>query len=709
MLLKQLRFFTLLLLLPSLTSAQEVLTGLQFNASKQSMDAGNELHLKNGVASKLTLPFFDDFSRSNIIPDQNLWADKDVFVNKDFPLFPPNIGAATFDVLDKTGRVYQRATAVPFVADYLTSRPIRLDSLFSPIARKLRPSDSVYLSFYYQPQGRGDAPEPWDSLVLQLGYPTGNLVFDRYDSITLLVDDILDANGLDFLLPGDTVYAPLGCDTNLFIINQQTLFHGDFITIPCDSVMVPEIAWRYAWSSPGMSLEDFVDSNGRYFKQVLVPIVDTVFFSDNFQFRFYNIGTIADQISPTKRSNVDQWSIDFVYLNYNRNRHDTTYRKLSFSGRPPSFLRRYESMPYRQYRADAFNAIRQEFEVLITNMDGIERNTKYRYSMVETGGGFEAYYDGGSANLPPFGVFGFQNCLTGAGAAHACPPVVSLFSLNFDRDTTSYLITHYISDSSGAVPLVDSMTYRQGFYNYFAYDDGTPELGYGLSGARSMLAYQFRMVAPDTLRGIQIFFNRTLNDANYQFFDIVVWRDNNGKPGDELYRMPRQRPVWTDQIYGFHQYDFLDPIIVNGLFYVGIQQESADNLNIGFDAVNNSRQYLFYNVDGTWRNSDYDGSLMIRPVLGQKMFVGLNEHNPPAKKSFSIYPNPTSGQLHIALPDTDMVLPQQIVLTDFKGSVLLQLPFSDQLNISHLPQGIYLLTIVFSDGSRMVDKVLKTR
>lgn len=61
------------------------------------------------------------------------------------------------------------------------------------------------------------------------------------------------------------------------------------------------------------------------------------------------------------------------------------------------------------------------------------------------------------------------------------------------------------------------MIYRQGFYNYFAYDDGTPEFGYGLEPARAMLAYQFRLVTMDTLSGVQLYFNRTLNDANYRF------------------------------------------------------------------------------------------------------------------------------------------------------------------------------------------------
>jgi hypothetical protein len=50
-------------------------------------------------------------------------------------------------------------------------------------------SDSLYMSFYYQPAGGsrnypaggweivGDAPESFDKLVLEFGYGTGNIVF----------------------------------------------------------------------------------------------------------------------------------------------------------------------------------------------------------------------------------------------------------------------------------------------------------------------------------------------------------------------------------------------------------------------------------------------------------------------------------------------------------------------------------------------------
>jgi hypothetical protein len=699
----------LMLLLPCSILAQEVLSGLQFNEAQNRAAKQHKPAVKMMESTGIVLPFFDDFSTSPIYPEQNLWNDRYVFVNKDFPLYPPNIGAATFDVIDETGAVYDHAVSVPFIADYLTSKPIRLDSLFSPIARKLRPSDSVYLSFYYQPQGRGDSPETADSLVLQLGYPTGDTVFSgRIDSITVLVDDYLTANDLEFLAIGDTIYAPQGCNQDLYLINFQFLTWGDSVTLPCDSVMIPEIAWRPAWASAGISLADFVDSTGKYFQQVMIPVVDTIFFSDNFQFRFYNYGSIASQLTPQKRSNVDQWNVDFVYLNYNRNRFDTAYQAITFSGRPPSFLRRYETMPYRQYRSDAFNAITPEFEVLITNMDAIERNTKYRYMVQQVNGSQKHGYDGGSCNLPPFATFGFQNCVSGCGAAHACPPVVELFSLDFDRDTTSYFITHYVSDSSGSNILVDSMIYRQGFYNYFAYDDGTPEFGYGLEPARALLAVQFRLVTMDTLSGVQLYFNRTLNNANYRFFDIVVWKDNNGKPGEEVYRQRQLRPEWNDQLYGFHQYNFDEPLVLNGVFYVGIQQDEGGSMNIGYDAVNNSAQYIFFNVADEWKSTDFEGSLMIRPVMGSPYFIGIDEKSPADYPSVKLFPNPVTTKVGIRIQYAGIWQADEIIIFDLKGQSVLRTGFRNELNLSGLPQGAYMMRITGKDGLQLHTKFIKS-
>ena len=123
----------------------------------------------------MLLPFYDDFTENTIFPSPLRWIDKYAFVNTDIPLFPVNLGAVTLDALSDSGKMYPNAVPgpEPFIADLLTSRYIRLDSVFSPVPRAITPADSIYLSFYYQPQGRGRPPQDRDSLMLDFLAETG--------------------------------------------------------------------------------------------------------------------------------------------------------------------------------------------------------------------------------------------------------------------------------------------------------------------------------------------------------------------------------------------------------------------------------------------------------------------------------------------------------------------------------------------------------
>ncbi len=688
----------LLLALPgSQVLSQEIVNGLYLHPVFP--EKNSELQKLRNTEITLHLPFFEDFSSSKVSTDPQKWPENAVFINADFPYLPPNRQAATFDVLDKSGAVYENASTRPFIADVLQSHLIRLDSVLDPEPRALNPSDSLYFSFYFQPQGRGDKPEDHDSLVLQFGYPNGLLEFDFIDSTTVWIDDYLLANNIDTIFPLDTIFSPLGCDTNLFWISNRILTWGDQINLPCDSVFKPAVNWETVWASPGMSLDSFYFFNNTYNKQVLVPIIDTVYFSERFQFRFYNYGSISDITLPSNRSNVDQWNVDFIRLDYNRNSTDFSYPMVSFSERAPSFLKRYQSMPYKQYRSDPTNAVKPSFELFITNQDSITHNTTYEYNVKQNiGNQFFSYY-GGNCNLEPFSTNGFQTCESGCGAAHACPNIQSLFSLDFDRDTTSYRITHYISDSTVQPPLIDSITYHQGFYNYFSYDDGTPELGYGLEPAGAHLAVQFKMVVPDTLQGVQMLFNRTLNNTNNKFFDIVVWKDNNGMPGEEVYRLVRQRPKWSENLYEFHYYEFPDPLIMNGVFYVGLMQEEIGSINIGFDAAIDNSQYNFYRSDNQWRNSLIPGSIMLRPVIGSSYFIQISEQQASEDITLKCYPNPARNFIRLSLDGFTPNNQTKILLYDITGRIIHEQEWQDEISLTRFEKGILFIRVINQNQS----------
>lgn len=111
------------------------------------------------VGDTLFLPFYEDFSTSGLIPNSELWTDRNIYTSKTYAIGSPSINVAVFDGLDSTGIPYsQGGVQQDGLADKLTSKPIDLGAFDA--------SDSVFMSFYFQPQGLGNAPELPDSFNL---------------------------------------------------------------------------------------------------------------------------------------------------------------------------------------------------------------------------------------------------------------------------------------------------------------------------------------------------------------------------------------------------------------------------------------------------------------------------------------------------------------------------------------------------------------
>lgn len=89
------------------------------------------------------------------------WLDRYVYHNYSMASDPWSIGVVSFDGTDENGLPYAIGSSSSGAADFLTSKPIDLSGF--------APSDSIYMSFLFQPQGLCDPPEPslGDSLILE--------------------------------------------------------------------------------------------------------------------------------------------------------------------------------------------------------------------------------------------------------------------------------------------------------------------------------------------------------------------------------------------------------------------------------------------------------------------------------------------------------------------------------------------------------------
>ncbi|MCB9046488.1 MAG: T9SS type A sorting domain-containing protein [Chitinophagales bacterium] len=143
----------------TLSFAQEAVAPLYYHPPQKSEIHYNSSSRAANKTTAITLPFFEDFTSGGYYPDTNIWVDRKVYINNTMCVGAISRGVATFDAIDETGLPYETTNKnILRYADSLTSRPIDL-SIYSP-------DDSLYFSFFYQPQGNGFDPQPQDSLML---------------------------------------------------------------------------------------------------------------------------------------------------------------------------------------------------------------------------------------------------------------------------------------------------------------------------------------------------------------------------------------------------------------------------------------------------------------------------------------------------------------------------------------------------------------
>lgn len=126
----------------------------------------------------------------------------------------------------------------------------------------------------------------------------------------------------------------------------------------------------------------------------------------------------------------------------------------------------------------------------------------------------------------------------------------------------------------------------------------------------------------------------------------------------------------TDRYYGF-QFEFNDCF------------DGCDNLRRWNFKVTSDCQveYLGY-ID--W---GYFSIEPLPPALNCNMNVGIEPELP--EDNWTVYPNPAGEWLHIQTPDAA----EQITLTDLSGRTLISEQNTQSVNVSHLSNGIYIVTV----------------
>src|SRR5664279_5319528 len=439
-----------------------------------------------------------------------------------------------------------------------------------------------------------------------------------------------------------------------------------------------EQKWYSVWKSEG--------SSDQRFKPAIIKVDNDRYLQKGFQFRFINYASLsADLSDPSMVGNCDIWNIDYVLLNKNRNPGDTIFPDVAYTLPLRSLLKNHESMPWKQFRQVYLQEMSSTFPVHYRNNDTITRNITRNFEIWDVYKNSQAAsFSAGATNIGPLTSVDYSASL------------IYTFNTTF-KDSALFRITASLKTDNFDPKGNDTLIYYQVFKNYFAFDDGTSEGGYGVNGLGSrnaMVAYKYFSYVQDTLRAVRICFNDSFQDANKREFDLVVWDNNNGLPGNIIYTREQVMVEQGSGINGFYNYTIPDGVVVNGTFYVGWRQRSESFLNVGYDVNTLNAGKQFYWLNGDWRQSEVPGSIMIRPVVGGPLLItAVNDTHTKTTPLKYIWPNPAKDYVNIDQGDLHLLGTSYITISDLNGHQILSIPFSERVDISSLHEGIYILVI----------------
>lgn len=505
---------------------------------------------------------------------------------------------------------------------------------------------------------------------------------------------------LDSLAPADSVvlsfyYLPGGGKGDLWLRIGDAPEAVDSLIL--EFYRAQDSAWVAVWSRGGTEVDSLLAQTGREWQYVAVAIADSAFFNNEFAFRFRNLCSVAVTSKPGLAGNCDYWHLDYVTVDKGRGTTGApTFRDVAFVATAPSMLAHYQAMPARQYRQSEMAA---NMSMTITNLYSSALATQYQYAVVDAQGDTLYRYDGGFENAPAFLPDGSYQ----EAAMHAAPTVGYIFPEGGQR--SEYEVVHTVREGVGGDGHGDNDTvrFRQVFADYYAYDDGTSENGYGLTStaSRVYLAYRFDLNETDTLTAVDLYFNRALDGGNEDVpFYITVWSCQDGKPGNVLYRDQRVRKPAFDGLDSYQRYVLESGVVVNDSVFVGFEQGNNYFINIGFDRNCDASERICYLTGTEWQQSILRGALMMRPCFGTAATVGIGERRAESVE-WSLYPNPAKDYVWIGgMPEGGVVeiydaMGRRCAVVHGQGFPTLD-----------LADGVYMLRCLTKDGLTGTKKLI---
>lgn len=547
--------------------------------------------------------------------------------------------------------------------------------------------DHAYHNYRY-------AIDPWSLGVMtfdgldRTGYPyeMGSTLTGPADALTSKPINLSGAN------LSDSIYIS-------FIVQQRGL--GDPTEVN-DSLVLEFYdsfanQWIYQWGMKG-------GVNSDVFEHAHVRIKSTNFLTDDFQFRFRNFGALS--------GNLDHFHLDYVHFRAFSGFQDTLVEDFAMVYPTATLLKDYTSVPWDHYKNNPAGKMSTATDVVVRNS---YLNGGANISSAAGGNIRVSYNAAVEGNIPLNGqvLAGFP----GTGPDYS--PRTTYHSTHditpFSYDPSKTGTQQFFDIETSATVVVgsndvsnDTAYTRQYFGNYYSYDDGTPEQAYFVTGPQAKIAVQYTPYEADSIIGMSVHFVPTVQDASLKLFQMAIWDDNAGAPGNVLYEdnafMARQ-PIYVGDRFSFVNYFTQDTmkIPVSGTFYIGWKQIDNAKYNVGMDMNIDNHVHNFYalNNSNTWVNSELKGSLMIRPIFSTSLDPELGvETKKISDPEVLIYPNPSSSVFNVSVSEGEI---GKISVYSIQGSLVTDTEESS-FNLEQQPSGIYFVKIANSSRTFKVIK-----
>lgn len=445
-----------------------------------------------------------------------------------------------------------------------------------------------------------------------------------------------------------------------------------------------------------------------------IPVPES-FQYDGFQFRFVNI-------SPNDGV-LAMWHLDYVQLSDDP-AASAAIADIAFTSAPPSLFRSYTAIPSAQFKNNVNSYLAEDIEIGIGSYfvnNGTVPVSRLRF-LNEEGTNLT---DETLLEVPPVvaqnqrdlapGQYSFMNPIKERNTL-----VQQVINLNIQTDDSASLETMYSMSPNNQGSLQafrrnDTVRFVSELKDYFAYDDGTAEVGIYIQGGTQfdLIAQEYELVEGDSLKAIRMFFPYVFNQGNRQRFELMIWgeRLEDGPIYQKIYDQPVFPDRFGQRVGSFTNFALKTAtdqdtslFVPSGKFYVGWRQISANTtagLYVGFDKSRPEiGDKIYYNKTGTWQKLSVptiQGAIMIRPVFGKERQISTNQSDQNFKGIWTAYPNPSSGWLNLKGDVRHEAATIEII--SLQGQSIKSIGFESQINISDLLPGRYILVIQDRKGN----------